>query len=71
MLNPITALNQSIGKHVIVELKGHREYRGVMDGYDPHMNLVLKNAEEYIGGELTRKLDKVIVRGDNVIYISP
>jgi len=71
MLNPITVLNQSIGKHVIVELRGHREYRGVMDGYDPHMNLVLKTAEEYIEGELKRRLNKVIIRGDNVIYISP
>jgi small nuclear ribonucleoprotein len=54
-----------------VELKAHREYRGVLEGYDPHMNLVLKNAEEFINKESTRKLDIAIVRGDNVIYISP
>lgn len=71
MLKPLAVLNKSINSRVIVELKGDKEYRGVLDGYDPHMNLVLKSAEELIGGELKRKLDSVLVRGDNVIYISP
>jgi small nuclear ribonucleoprotein len=35
------------------------------------MNLVLKNAEELVNGEVLRKHDVTIVRGDNVIYISP
>lgn len=71
MIKPLTILNQSVNKNVIVELKGKREYRGVLDGYDPHMNIVLKNAEELINGESVRKLSLAIVRGDNVIYISP
>jgi small nuclear ribonucleoprotein len=68
---PLNVLNQAINKQVMVELKGNREYRGVLDGYDPHMNLVLKNAEELIKGEVVRKLTVTIVRGDNVIFISP
>ncbi|MDD3398289.1 MAG: small nuclear ribonucleoprotein [Candidatus Methanomethylophilaceae archaeon] len=71
MKKPLTVLNQSINNSVIVELKGKREYRGVLDGYDPHMNLVLKNAEELVAGESVRKHAIAIVRGDNVIYISP
>ena len=35
------------------------------------MNVVLRNAEEYADGQLRRRLNVVIVRGDNVIYISP
>ena len=54
-----------------LENLGKREYRGVLDGYDPHMNLVLKNAEERVDGNTVRKHGTVIVRGDNVIYISP
>ena len=68
---PLNVLNSAINNHVIVTLKGNREYRGVLDGYDPHMNLVLKNAEEFINNEVVRKLTIAIVRGDNVIYISP
>lgn len=70
-MKPLTVLGQAVNKNVIVELKGRREYRGVLDGYDPHMNVVLRNAEEYHEGRLTRRLGVVIVRGDNVIYISP
>ena len=71
MIKPLNVLQASANKNVIVELKGKREYRGVLDGYDPHMNLVLKNAEERVDGNTVRKHGTVIVRGDNVIYISP
>lgn len=56
---------------VLVELKGGRGYRGVLEGFDPHMNLVLRNAEEMMDNETLRKVELAVVRGDNVIYISP
>jgi small nuclear ribonucleoprotein len=71
LMKPLAVLNKSINQQVIVELKGKRGYRGILDGYDPHMNLVLRNAEEIHDNEVKRKLDSIIVRGDNVIYISP
>ena len=71
MMKPLSVIQSSVGKNVIVEMKGKREYRGVLDGYDPHMNVVLKNAEERVDGVEKRKLNIAIVRGDNVIYISP
>lgn len=71
MIKPLSLLNQSINQNVMVELKGGRGYRGTLDGFDPHMNLVLKNAEELLNNEMTRKVDLAIVRGDNVIYVSP
>jgi small nuclear ribonucleoprotein len=71
LMKPLAVLNKAINQQVIVELKGKRGYRGILDGYDPHMNLVLRNAEEIQDNEVRRKLDSIIVRGDNVIYISP
>ena len=71
MQKPLNVLNKSLNKKVLVELKANREYRGVLGGYDPHMNLVLKNAEEYIDRKMNRKIEITIVRGDNVVYISP
>ena len=67
----MSLLNQSINSNVMVELKGGRGYRGVLDGFDPHMNLVLRNAEEMQENKPQRKMDVAILRGDNVIYISP
>ena len=71
MLKPLSVLNANINHQVIVELKAGREYRGKLEGFDPHMNIVLKGAEERMDDELVRKLDIAILRGDNVIYISP
>lgn len=71
MIKPLSVLNQSINRNVIVELKFGRGYRGVLDGFDPHMNLVLKNAQELENDEVVNRFSLAIVRGDNVIYISP
>lgn len=71
VLRPLNVLNLSMNKRVIVELKAKREYRGILDGYDPHMNLVLRTVEEVQDGQVKRTLERTIVRGDNVIYISP
>jgi len=71
MIKPLSLLNQHINSNVLVELKGGRGYRGILDGFDPHMNIVLRNAEELLDNQAQRKLEMAIVRGDNVIYISP
>lgn len=63
-------MNDALNTPVIVRLKGAREFRGNLQGYDVHMNLVLEEAEELKEGE-ARKLGTVIIRGDNVVYVSP
>ena len=56
----------------MVELRSGRSYQGVLDGYDvPHMNLVLKNADELLNNESCSKHETIILRGDNIIYVSP
>ncbi|OPY19440.1 MAG: putative snRNP Sm-like protein [Methanomethylovorans sp. PtaU1.Bin093] len=67
---PLDILNDALNTPVIVRLKGAREFRGNLQGYDVHMNLVLEEAEELKEGE-ARKLGTVIIRGDNVVYVSP
>jgi small nuclear ribonucleoprotein len=67
---PLDILNNALNTPVIVRLKGAREFRGNLQGYDVHMNLVLEEAEELKEGE-ARKLGTVIIRGDNVVYLSP
>ena len=32
---------------------------------------ILKKVEEFINGEQTRTVEQIMVRGDNIIYISP
>jgi len=68
---PLDILNDSLNTPVIVRLKGAREFKGELQGYDVHMNLVLDKAEEIKDGESIRKMDSVVIRGDNVVYVSP
>jgi small nuclear ribonucleoprotein len=35
------------------------------------LNLVLNEAEELEGGETSKRLGIVLIRGDNIVYISP
>lgn len=69
---PLDVLHGALNTRVMVELRGGREYRGTLDGYDhPHMNLVLTTAEEVHDGSAVRTLSSVILRGDSIVYISP
>jgi len=68
---PLDILNSALGNPVIIKLKGERIFRGTLEGYDIHMNLVLDNAEELSDAENEKKMGTVVVRGDNVVYISP
>jgi len=51
-------LEQNLGKIVLVRLKGGKSLRGRLKGFDQHV-------------ENMRKLGLIIVRGDNVVLISP
>ena len=64
-------LEESIGKTVLIRLRGGRSLRGKLQGFDQHMNLVLEEADEISDVNKVEKLGMIVVRGDNVILISP
>jgi small nuclear ribonucleoprotein len=68
---PLDALNRSRNKRVLVELKNGRQYVGLLEAFDIHINIVLKDAEEMKDGETARKLGTLFVRGDTITIISP
>jgi small nuclear ribonucleoprotein len=63
-------LDQSLDQVVLIKLRGGREFRGILRGYDIHMNLILDEAEE-IARENPLNFETAIIRGDNVVFISP
>ncbi len=64
-------LEESIGKIVLVRLRGGRSIRGRLKGFDQHLNLVLDETDDTTHPENMKRLGLIIVRGDNVILISP
>ncbi len=64
-------LEESLGKTVLIRLRSGKSLRGKLLGFDQHLNLVLEEAEDLTDSEDTKKLGLIIVRGDNVVMISP
>ena len=77
-------LQESIGKTVLVKLKGRRSVKGKIKGFDKQMNIVITDATEVIeqqsndnnnsekGKELEKEsqVGEALIRGDNVITIA-
>ncbi len=70
MNDTLKVLEEFLDTNVLVQLKGGRLIKGILDAYDNHLNVLLRQAQE-IEGNRVRELGTVLVRGDNVIVISP
>jgi len=66
---PLTVLQKSTKKKVTVRLKNEVEYKGKMDNVDSYMNLIMTDAEEVYNGKTVANYGRVIVRGNNVLFI--
>jgi small nuclear ribonucleoprotein len=64
-------LEESLGRIVLVRLRGGKSLRGKLKGFDQHLNLVLEETEDMTDKTNVKKLGAIIVRGDNVVIISP
>ena len=63
-------LGENIDNSVLIKLKEDKIIRGLLKGFDQHMNLVLSDSEEILE-EGNVDLGVIVVRGDNVVMISP
>jgi small nuclear ribonucleoprotein len=71
-------LQESVGKNVLVKLKGRRSVRGKIKGFDKQMNIVIADAIETIEQTNNNNPEKdqesqigdTLIRGDNVITIA-
>jgi small nuclear ribonucleoprotein len=74
-------LQESIGKNVLVKLKGRRSVRGKIKGFDKQMNIVITDAIEMIeqpsnnnssekAQSQESQVGNALIRGDNVITIA-
>ncbi len=67
----VKVLDESINQVVLIKLKGGKTIRGNLLGFDQHMNLLLDSSEEIPAEGDSKGLGTIVVRGDNVVMISP
>ncbi|MFB5600397.1 MAG: LSM domain-containing protein [Nitrososphaeraceae archaeon] len=66
----VQVLKENIGKRIMIKLKGDKIIKGILEKFDQHMNLILSNATEYKNNQES-KLGNLLLKGDNIIIISP
>ena len=70
MVLPLNILEKTLNKKITLLLKDGRILEGKLLGFDDYMNMVLEDTEEQ-KEETQRRLGTVILRGNNIISISP
>ncbi|MCU0799369.1 MAG: LSM domain-containing protein [Candidatus Thermoplasmatota archaeon] len=70
MVTPQNLLEKCVNRQVVVILKDGRSMEGMLTGFDEYLNMVLEGTEEQ-NKENKRRLGTVVLRGNNVVSISP
>lgn len=70
MALPLNVLEKTLNQKLSLLLKDGRVLEGRLVGFDDYMNMVLEDTEER-KEEDQRRLGTVILRGNNIISISP
>ncbi|CAM4744407.1 unnamed protein product [Rotaria magnacalcarata] len=68
-LNPRPYINELVGKKILTRLKWGMIY-SVLVSVDQYMNIQLGNAIEYIDDQNKGPLGEVLIRCNNILYIS-
>ena len=70
MVLPAKVLERSLNQQISLLLKDSRLLEGKLTGFDDYMNMILEDAEE-TNGDAKRRIGTIILRGNNVVSISP
>ncbi|MCK4454807.1 MAG: RNA-binding protein [Thermoplasmata archaeon] len=70
MVLPVKVLENALNREILLVLKDSRVLEGKLVGFDEYMNLVLEDTEE-TKEEQVRRIGTVVLRGNNVVTISP
>ena len=74
---PIDYLKASVGKIILIKVKRNKLFRGILRGYDEHLNLFLEETSQIFEDqdeegnirEEHENLGSIVVRGDNIVFI--
>ncbi|MHC1579989.1 MAG: LSM domain-containing protein [Candidatus Alkanophagales archaeon] len=69
---PAKKIQKLVGTRIQVEMKGEKiVLEGLLESVDDYLNLYLSGATEIVDGERRRMLGSVVLRGNNIVLITP
>ncbi len=71
MSRPLDVLGSSQDKRVIIRMKSGESISGILKAFDQHINIWMDDAEIQANDGNGVKLGKILVRGDNIVLVSP
>lgn len=66
---PLATVMRHVDKFVRIKLKNELVYEGRMIECDSYMNIVIEKAVEYEGDGRKAQYPKILIRGNNIMYI--
>ena len=69
MSSPVSTLSKSKKRMISIRLKNGLEITGRLIDSDIYMNLLLEEARQKEGDEYTKRLGKLYVRGNMILFI--
>lgn len=69
---PLDVLGSAENKRILIQIKSRDKITGILKAFDSHLNIWLDEAEvRNADGEKSVKLGTILVRGDNIVLLSP
>ena len=65
----VNTLDSYLNKVIVIKLRNKKTIQGNLQNFDQMMNIVLTNSKD-ITEDDDKNLDKVLLRGDNIIMVS-
>ncbi|MDN5357442.1 MAG: hypothetical protein PWR17_611 [Candidatus Methanomethylophilaceae archaeon] len=70
MVLPLALLEKSVEKKVVLQLKDGKIIEGKLTSFDEYMNMVLDEVSVKDPAGEERRMNSIILRGNNVVSIS-
>jgi len=65
----VNTLDSYLNKVIVIKLRNKKTIQGNLQNFDQMMNLILTDSKDITEDDV-KNLDKVLLRGDNIIMVS-
>jgi len=62
-------LETNLGESIEIKIWFDRTLRGILEGYDDHLNLYLKDSKDVSNPENVVDIGDIVLRGDTVVMV--